>query len=130
MGRVGQGLTVELDELPAPLGDATRTEKTTRRVAASELTAAAAAAAEGVADAGRLEHLSAASLLHTLRTRAANDLFYTCVGSVLVAVNPCKPTAAAAAADAAAEEALRWAHRYQFAAEFPDWGLEGTLLSV
>jgi myosin heavy subunit len=96
-------VTVELDELPAPLDGEAQPEKTTRRVAASELTAAAAAAAAGVADAGRLEQLSAASLLHTLRTRAANDLFYTSVGSVLVAVNPCKPTAAAAAADAATE---------------------------
>jgi hypothetical protein len=107
-------VTVELEEvLPAPPDDEAHTEKTptTRRVSASELTAAAAAAAAGVADAGRLEHLSAASLLHTLRTRAAHDLYYTCVGSVLVAVNPCKAAAATPAAAAPADasaEALRY----------------------
>jgi hypothetical protein len=73
-------VTVEVDERDDVNADVKVEAGDTRRVVRVEdVTEAAAAAAAGAADAAALEHLTAASLLHTLRTRATRDLYYTSV---------------------------------------------------
>ena len=46
---------------------------------------------EAVEDLAMLQEVSSATLLHTLRLRYAEDLIYTAIGPVIIALNPYRP---------------------------------------